>query len=251
MPVQVQFQGVPGPGGRRDEYGQEHQHEQDRPHQHHRADETEIVQGSRLQQEQRQEGTHGGDVAHQQRIDLVREGFALVRLVFQVVHIVERVVHGDADDHGTDTQDDERYRTLEAGDDPEGEQGAGEDGHEDPEHVGEAFIAEPQDDADQQGGDGQGQEGVLLDPGRISYGHLGAAAREDADVRELGRRPRLDGIRQGNQLRVLPRLAAAERRIEQDDAGTAVAREQEAVLHAAFRSRIQGFQALQNRREQA
>ena len=72
MPIEVQFDRVPGPGGRRYEDRQEHQHEQDRPHQHHRADETEIVQGLGLQQEQGQEGAHGGDVAHQERIDLVR-----------------------------------------------------------------------------------------------------------------------------------------------------------------------------------
>ena len=51
MPVEVQFDRVPGPGGRRDEDRQEHQHEQNRSHQHHRANETEIVQGLRLQEQ--------------------------------------------------------------------------------------------------------------------------------------------------------------------------------------------------------
>ena len=251
MPVEVQLEGIPGPGSRRNEHRQEHQHEQDRPHQHHCADEAEIVQGLRLEEEHRQEGAHGGDVAREKRIDLVSKGLALVRLVFQVVHIVERIVHGDADNHGPDPQDDQRDRAFEERNDSKGEQGAGEDGHEDPEDVGEAFVTQPQDDADEESGNRQGQEGVLLDAGGVPHCHLGTAGREDADVRELCRRPRLDSVREVNELRILPGFAAAKGRIEQDDAGTAVCRQEEAVLDAALCRRIERLQPLQDRGEKA
>ena len=251
MPVQVQFQGRPGPGRRRNEHGQEEKDEQDRSHQHHRPDEAEVMQRIGLQEKQRQERTHGGDVAHQERIHLLGQGFPFVRLILQVVHIMERIVHGDADDHGTDAQHDQGYRTLEQSDNPEGEERPGEDGHQDPEDVGKAFITEPQDDTDKDRREGQSQERVLLDAGCVSDGDFGTTGGSDGDVRELRFRPRLDRPQKFHQFRVPARFAAPERRVEKDDAGATVPREQEPVLHPAPGGRIQGFQTLQDRREQS
>ena len=162
---------------------------------------------------------------------LFREGLALVRLVFQVIHIVERVVHGDADDHAPDAEDDEGYGRLEKGDDAEGEERPGQDGHENPENVDEAFVAQPKDDGDEDGRQRKGQQRVFLDAGGIPDGHFRTARRGDGDV-EIGRgRPGLDRVQERHQVRVPARFAAAEGRIEEHHAGAAVLREQEAVLH--------------------
>ena len=163
---------------------------------------------------------------------------------------MERIIHGDADDHGPDAQHDQGDRTLEEGDDPEGEQGSGEDGYQDPEHVGKAFITEPEDDANEDRRQGQGQERIFLDAGGIPDSHFRTAGGGDGDVREFRLRPGLDRLQKSHQFRIPTRFAASEGRIEKDDAGAAVPREQETVLHPAPGRGIQRFQALQNRRKQ-
>ena len=141
--VHIQFERLARRLGRREEQGQEDQHEKNGAHQHHRADETEIVQGVGFQQQQAQKGGHRGEVAHQQRINLFRQGFPFVRLVFQMVHIMQRIVDGQPDNGAADSQDDDAHAALETGDDAQGEQGSGRDGNQNPQHIRPALVTEP------------------------------------------------------------------------------------------------------------
>ena len=175
MPVEVQFEGISGPAGRRDEDRQENKHEKDGPHQHHGADEAEVAQGLRLHQQQGGEGGHGGDIAHQQRIHLLCQRTAFVLLVLQMVYIVQRIIDGDADDGAADSQDDDRHAALEKGDEPQGKGRTGADGKEDPEDVREAFITEPEKNTDQDRRQADGQEAVFADADGVFHGHLRAA----------------------------------------------------------------------------
>ena len=186
MAVPVQAERPALLSGRRHEHGQENQDEQDGSRQHQRAHQTEIVQGTRFEQQQRQEGAHRGDVAHQQRIDLVGERLALVFLVFQMVHIVERIVHGDADDHRADAQDDDRDRTLEEREHAQRESRAEENRHTDPEYIGKAAERQPEHQTDKQQGDGDRQEAVFLDTGRILGCHQRTACRENVYAGAIG-----------------------------------------------------------------
>ena len=237
--------------GLRHEHGQEHQDEQDGPRQHQRAHQTEIVQGTGFEQQQRQEGAHRGDVAHQQRIDLVGERLALVFLVFQMVHIVERIVHGDADDHRADAQDDDRDRTLEEREHAQRESRAEENRHTDPEDIGKAAERQPEHQTDEQQGDGDRQEAVFLDTGRILGCHQRTACRENVYAGAIGLHLRRHVREQLRQVGVAAGFAAAERRIEEHHAAAAVGGEDMTILHPIVAHGVQITQAREDRREEA
>ena len=116
VPVEIQFHQVPGllfP--LRHKHREEHQHKENGAYQHHGGNEAEVMQGIGLHEQEAQESAYGGDIAHQQRIHLLRQGFPLVGLVFQVIHVVQRIVHGNADNGAADSQHDEAHAALEQG----------------------------------------------------------------------------------------------------------------------------------------
>ena len=214
----------------RHKHRQEHQNKQDGAHEHHGANEAKVVQGIRLHEQQAQESAHGGNVAHQQWIHLLRQGFPLVCLVFKMVHIMQRIIHGNAHDGAADTQHNKAYAALEQGNDAQGKERSGADGHQNPQHIREPFVTEPQDEGDEHKGHGQRQQGILFDAAGIFHRHFRCAGRGNVYFRILCVNIRLEGVHIGRQLGIPAAFTAAVRRMEQDNARFSIFREQ-AVVH--------------------
>ena len=97
-----------------------------------------------------------------------------------MIYIVQGIIHGYPDDGTAYSQHDDADTALEAGDDAQCKEGAGGNGNENPEHILHALVTQPQDQGDQDGGDGQGQQGVFLDTAGIMDGYFGSAGGADA-----------------------------------------------------------------------
>ena len=231
VPVEVQLDGVARCLGGGHKHRQEHQHKENGAHQHHGADEAEVVQGVGLQEQQAQEGAYGGDIAHQQRIHLLGQGLPFIGLVLEMIYVMQRIIDGYADDGAADPQHNEADAALEQGDDAQRNEGAGGNGNEDPEHIGQAFVAEPQDNADKYGGNGQRQDGILFDALGVAYGYLRAAGGKDADLRIGLAYFLFHFIDLGQPLGVAGGFAAAVGRSEEENAGFPAWGKEPAVHH--------------------
>ena len=163
----------------RHKYRQENQHKQDGSHQHHRPYEAKIVKGLGFQQKKAEESPHGCDIAGQKRAHLLLKGLPAVRLVFQMVYVMQRIVDGDADNRAADSEDYQTHALLEAGYDAQGKYGPGRYGKKDPKHVLHAFVTEPQHDADKKKRYSERQDGICLDAAGILHSHFRAAGRSD------------------------------------------------------------------------
>ena len=117
MTVQVQFDGLSRLSGLRDENRQEDQGEKYGPEKHHGPYEAEVTERLGLQKHQGKEGSDGRYVADKQGVDLVGEGFALVTLVLEMVHIMERIIDRYADNRGAYPEDNYRNAAFPKGDD--------------------------------------------------------------------------------------------------------------------------------------
>ena len=217
IPARVQFENLSLPLINRHEYRKENQHKEDGPHQHHGPDEPKVVKGFRFQEKQPQEGTYGGDIARKERIHLLRQGLPAVRLVLQMIDVMQRIINRYAYDRASNSQYDDAHAGLEAGYDAQGKHSAHQDGKKDPQHILHAFVTHPKHNADEDEGYGQGQERVCLDAGRILHCHLRPACRSNPNSRKSLRRFFLDGFQSRQQFSVLGTLRAAIRRIKEED----------------------------------
>ena len=164
-----------------------------------------------------------------------------------MVHIVQRIVHGNADDGAANSQHNEAHTALEQGDKAQGKHGSGTDGQQNPEHVREAFVAEPEDKGNKNQRDGKRQQGVFFDAGGILYRHFRGAGRSEGYLRILCPDTGLGGIDIGREDCILTAFTASVGRMEQDDSGAAICCKQ--AIFNELRCSAGLIQALQDGRK--
>ncbi len=94
----------------RHEHRQEYKHEDNRSDEHQSADESEIAECRGLHEGERKEGEHGCQVSDGKRSYDVPERLARVRLIFQIIDIMQRVIDCYAEDYASDSEDYNRNR---------------------------------------------------------------------------------------------------------------------------------------------
>ena len=81
MPVDIQFEGVPGALCLRNEYRQEEKDKDYGPKKHHCPYETKVPQGRSLQKKKAQECADCSNISRKEGFHLLCQGFPLVRLI--------------------------------------------------------------------------------------------------------------------------------------------------------------------------
>ena len=199
------------------EHRQADQHEKDGPHQRQRAEPPQVAHGLRIQQHQAEEGADRRDVPRQQGRHHLAERLAHVPLVFQVLQEVQGIVDRNADDDRADADNYQRQPVPQHGHRPQGKEPAGQHGHAYPHQVAHPAEGIEQHGQDKHHGQADGQQAVPLDLRGIGDGY---------QRRTDGRHPylRADDLHVGHarvqqflQAGVIPRLADAERRLQQGD----------------------------------
>ena len=228
--VEIQFyQRRALPFSLRNKYRKKYQDKENGSHQHHGADKTEIVERVSLQEQETQESTYSSNIPHQQRIHLFCQGSSLVLLIFQVVHIMQRIINGNADDGAANPQHNETHAALEEGDKAQGKQRTGAYGKQDPKDIGQALVAKPKDKADENERYGQCQQRVFFDATGVLCRHLRATRGSDMHVRILLLDAGFQQIEPSNQLGVFATLTAPIGRGEKNDSRFSVFRKQAVV----------------------
>ena len=219
---------------RSDDHGQQDQYEQDGAGQQQRAHQSQVAHGLGIEQDQAEEGAHGGHVADKQGLHHVLEHLALVAAVLQVVDEVQRIVDGDADNHRADADDDEAEAVAQQCQAAQRKEPAEEDAEADPEDVARLAEGQGQYEQNQQRGQRQGQYAVVLDLPGIGHGDEGRADGTDLHF-AVGMLAvvAVDGfVEQVGQLCIPAGLADAIGGVEEDVAAGGVGRKQVAVDEA-------------------
>ena len=125
---------------------------------------------------------------------------------------MQRIVHGDANDHGGDADDDDRHAVPDQGDASDSENPSECDRKHYPEYIREAFVGENQQQADKEHGQGYGQNAVLFDLRGVGNGDQRRAHSGHGDIRMLRLGPADGLIDQPCDLGVHARLARPVRR---------------------------------------
>ena len=160
---------------------------------------------------------------------------------------MQRIVHGYADDGAADSQNDDGDACLEKRDEPQRKNRSGSGGNQYPDYVGKPFVAEPEQQADEDGGHSQGQERIFLDAGSIFHRHFRGSGGSDAKPGHIGHHRLLHFRQAGHQLCIVRTLRSAVGRIEKENAACPVLRKQAAFFHPDRRSGR--AEALKHRRE--
>ena len=150
---------------------QENKHEYDRSGQHQRAEESQILHRHGIQPDEAQESGDCGDVADQQWLDHFLKVLPRTHAGFQAVHKMQRIIHGDANDHRRDSDDDDRHTVPAQGDASNGKKPAESDRDHNPKDVREAFVCDDKQQTDKEQGQRNGQYAVLFDLCSVGDGY--------------------------------------------------------------------------------
>ena len=119
---------------------------------------------------------------------------------------MQRIIHGDANDHRRDSDDDDRHTVPDQGDASNGEKPAESDRDHNPKDVREAFVCEDKQQTDKEQGQRNGQYAVLFDLCSVGDGYQRRTHSGHGDLRMLCPKPIYGLIDKFRHLGIHPRL---------------------------------------------
>ena len=186
------------------------EHEDDGADEQQGGEDSKVAQGCRLQGNQRQEGSYGGDVADDQRARYLPERLLDVGVVRTVDDEVERVVHRYAEYDAGDAYHNDGDTAAENRDARHRKEPAPAYRQEDEQDIAQRADGEAYQQDDEQHRKADGKDAVFLDAGGVADGDLGAAdqlGRHSGEgIFHLGD----DSAQKGQQAAVTGSFAAAE-----------------------------------------
>ena len=142
---------------------QEDEDEEDGTDQHQGRKDTQIAQCRGIKRHQAGEGTHRRDVAYQQRGHHLLQDVTGRTATIAVGNEVQRIVDGNTDDDGTDTDDDQGHIAANDRDKAHGKQPSEQDGESNEQQVLDLTEGKDEQREYQRDGDGDGPVAVALD----------------------------------------------------------------------------------------
>ena len=91
---------------------EENQDESDGADQEERAEKPQVMKSGSIKREKSQESADRSDVTDHKRRDYLTKGGTRIATLLEVVDEMERIIHGNAEDHRSDANHNDRNRVI-------------------------------------------------------------------------------------------------------------------------------------------